>query len=506
MPKYQNVRFLSVCLLLFSVLFCCLPSAPVLGHITETSGIGDRASALGGAITAIPNDPAAVYYNPAGLTLLDGWRLWYDHTILNAQGQIANLTEDKESRFGLELFNNRPTVIATGEYRNVHFGIGLLGVGGLAADYPSDIGETRFYGFDTKVLHAVITPAVAYRILPNLSVGMTLEISAFTKIENRQLIGDGFVGDLAAFRAGLPAGAISTRDGNPDGAFLILNKRDFSTGLKPNNTLTKDFRHFSFTAGLLYRPFSWAQIGVTYRERSEPRTVGQAKVEFRQETKDALGGQLQDDQANFNTNFLTRPRTVNLGVALQPLPRWLVSLDGQWSGWSDFRDLEIRLGEGRQGPGLLGQTKLTIPMRMHDTFSFRIGVEYEVFPDLFLRTGYWLDKHPQSDRYHLIPSIPNDVHYASAGIGWENALGLPLYIGFYGQIGFSDPRRLSIGENRSGGGLKNFDSSAGGRLQFGSNDVETRFHNPRFYSFGLTLEYRFDLLGGGSERARETFL
>ncbi|MGH7967071.1 MAG: OmpP1/FadL family transporter [Candidatus Binatia bacterium] len=495
----QKSRRLLIFVTVLSVF--CIRSSPLFGAISETSGIGDRASALGGAVTALPNDPTAVYYNPAGLTLLDGFRLWYDHTILNGFGRIDNITEGKRSRFILESHIHRPTLIATGQIRDVHLGIGLLGISGIAARYASDIGESRFFGFDTKVLQATLTPAIAYRLAPNLSLGATFEISAFTKIENRQLIGDGFVGDLASFRAGLPPGAISTRDGNPDGSFLTLNDRSFPTGLKPNNSLTADFRNFSFTAGLLYRPLPWMQVGLTYRERFEPRTVGRAIVRFDEEIKTALG--LQDDQADFKTNFLTRPRTVNLGVALRPRPRLIFLLDGQWSGWKDFRDLEISLGQGRQGPGLLGQNTLVIPTRMHDIFGIRVGMEYEVLPDRYLRLGYWLDKHPQSDRHYLTPTFPNDAHYLSAGFGWENFFDLPLYLGLYVQVGIAEPRRLSRGEGRSAGGLKNFDSSGGGRLQFAPNDVGIRFHSARFYSFGLTLEYRF---GPRSERARESFL
>ncbi|MGH7962730.1 MAG: OmpP1/FadL family transporter [Candidatus Binatia bacterium] len=496
--------------MLGSILLLLLSPAALLGHISETTGLGDRASALGGAVTALPNDPTAVYYNPAGLTLLDGWRLWYDHAIFNGQAQSNNLTDGEKSRFGLELFNNRPTPILTGQLGQTRVALGLLGVGGLASQWPSDIGEKRFFGVDTKVLHATLTPALAYPVTPNFSIGATLEISAFTKIENRQLIGDGFVGDFASHVLGLPPGLLNTRNGTPDGTVLLLNDHDFPTGLKPNNTLTADFRHFSFITGLLYRPLSFMQVGVTYRERFKPLMVGKAKLGFAPEIKTAFLGLLPDDEAPFEADFLTRPRMVNLGVALQPLPRLLLLLDGQWSGWSDFRNLGIKIGRGRQGPGLglLGQRRFVLPTRMHDTFAVRLGLEYELLHDLYVRLGYWLDKHPQSDRFALPATLPNDIHFLSLGSGWENAFGLPLYLGLYGQVGVTEPRRLSVGESRIAGGLKNFTPGPSERLlQFGPNDVEILTKSARFYSFGLTLEWR--LFGAGSnnpQRARRSFL
>lgn len=496
--------------LLGSVLLLLLSPAALRGHISETTGLGDRASALGGAFTALANDPTAVYYNPAGLTLLDGWRLWYDHAIFNGQAQSNNLTDGEQSRFGLELFNNRPTPILTGQLGEARVALGMLGVGGLASQWPSDIGEKRFFGVDTKVLHATITPALAYPVTSNFSIGATLEVSAFTKIENRQLIGDGFVGDFASFVLNTPPGLLNTRDGKPDGTVLLLNDHDFPTGLKPNNTLTKDFRHFSFITGMLYRPFSFMQVGVNYRERFKPRMVGRAKLAFAPEIQSAFLGLLPDDEAPFEADFLTRPRMVNLGVAVRPRSRLLLLLDGQWSGWSDFRNLEIRVGGSGPGAGLglLGQRQFIIPTRMHDTFAVRVGLEYEVLHDLYLRAGYWLDKHPQSDRFALPATLPNDIHFLSMGSGWENVFGLPLYLGLYGQVGVTEPRRLSVGESRIAGGLKNFTPGPPGRLlQFGSNDVEIVTKSARFYSFGLSLEWRFFGSGNGNPgRARRSFL
>ena len=70
-------------LLAVSVIFglTLLPSRPLQADDFTFHEIGARAAALGGSFTARADDIAAIYYNPAGLAFLGGWRFKTNLTI-----------------------------------------------------------------------------------------------------------------------------------------------------------------------------------------------------------------------------------------------------------------------------------------------------------------------------------------------------------------------------------------------------------------------------------------
>ena len=73
--------------------FVALPAQGSVKKIAQTGmkrldiPIGARASGLGGAYTAVANDPSAIFYNPAGLALTQG-----GHVFLNQTQWIADIT------------------------------------------------------------------------------------------------------------------------------------------------------------------------------------------------------------------------------------------------------------------------------------------------------------------------------------------------------------------------------------------------------------------------------
>jgi hypothetical protein len=80
-PKIPQtlLAFLATCFLLFS--FCTLFSqeAGKSGLAFLKVGVGSRGPALGEAYTALVNEPAAIYWNPAGLAAVKGTHLTFTH-------------------------------------------------------------------------------------------------------------------------------------------------------------------------------------------------------------------------------------------------------------------------------------------------------------------------------------------------------------------------------------------------------------------------------------------
>lgn len=457
----------------------CLLAATAFASQTETTGIGARATALAGAVTASVADPTAVYYNPAGLTGLDVTQAWLDLTSFTVAGDSYSLDTEENFDFSLDPHIIRPTLIVGGPlpWEDLHWGFGLLGVAGLATRFPADFGENRFAGASAKILQTTLTPSLGWQVSEALSVGVTAEISALTKFSNRVRMGDGYVGKLLELRG---APGISTLDGKDDAHVHLDSDEDFPSGLRPNNDLAVDFRSATFVAGAIYRMTPRLSWGLSYKEESKPTMRGRGAFLFEEEVNQASG--LPDPEADFEADFVVRPRMVNLGFAWEAVDGLVLHVEGQWSQWSGNRDLDIDF----EGDGLLGQKRLAIPLRWHDTYSPRLGIEKIFASGKRLWLGYWFDKDPMPDRTYFAPFIPGDIHMASLGALFPSVFGEGIDIGVYGQVGFVDPRRLVAGESENAGGLKNpvFNDSG---LAFGPNDQSLQYENARFYGFGFTI-------------------
>ena len=454
--------------------------------VSETNGFGARASALGGAVTATIADPSGVYYNPAGLAAIAQPILWYDHAIYTGTGNSKNPETNVSADFNLDPFVMRPTPILAGPlpWKDFTWAFGILGTAGLAGRFPEDHGESRFSSYSSKLLDTVIAPAVGWQATERLSLGVTFEISAFGKFANHSRFGDGYFGDALSARTGLD---IDTRDGEDDGHFRVTTDEDFPSGLRPNNDLWVNFRSFSFVAGAQYQVAEKLRVGLVYREKSEPEYEGTAEIRLEDSVRSATG-LLEDPKADFEVEALARPRMVEGGLAIGPFDGWTLHTDVQWNQWSDAEALEPHYS----GDGLLGQTTLTVPLDMHDTWSLRVGLEHVFESGKRFWMGYWLDKDPLPDRTYFAAFLPGDIHYASLGGWFPNIFGEGIDAGLYGQIGFSDDRFLGRGESVNAGGTKVPFLDDQDRLAFAPNDEPIVYRDPILYVLGFTVQYRWD--------------
>ncbi|MGH7857205.1 MAG: OmpP1/FadL family transporter, partial [Candidatus Binatia bacterium] len=434
--------------------------------------------------TATSSDPSSVYYNPAGLAAIDEPVVWFDLASFTAFGDTKNPRTGERFDFNLDPFVMRPTPILAGPlpWTGLSWGFGILGTAGLATRFPADVGENRFSSFSAKSLQTVLAPAFAWQALPRLSLGVTAEISAFTKFANAARFGDGYFGDALTARTG---SEVDTRDGRDDGTFRLETDEDFPSGLRPNHDLAVDFRSASFVAGLQYQLHPRLRVGVVYREKSEPTMRGRARILLDESARAATG--LSDLSADSELDVLLRPRQVVSGIAVEVLRGWTVHADGQWSQWGSQRSVHTTFG----GEGLLGQKDLVLPFEWHDTFAARVGIEKVFDSGKRLWLGWWLDKDPVPDRTYFAPFIPGDFHVASVGGWFPGLLGEAIDAGAYVQYAIDADRRLEPGESVNAGGLKRPFADAQGRLAFGPNDEPITAENSGVYIIGFTLQYRF---------------
>ena len=332
-----------------------------------------KASTLGNAVTAGIDDPSAVYINPAGLTEIEGNEVLGD---LNYINNISSVTNSGRRSVNKKDDNFIPTLF--GNYHipgtDLTAGIGLYAPFGLSVSYDSD-SFTRFASIETKLKTFYITPSIAWRPLPYLSVGG----------------GVSFVHSSAVLSQAVFLGG-------PEGRLRITDSDDA----------------FAYNLGIIVKPLSQVKVGLTYRSRVD-LSFNNADVAFFDSP--ITGGAATAARAK--GIHVPLPPVISTGINWMIDPAWSVEFAYDFTRWSEFQSINARFSPFL--PALGGAVAIpgfSIPENWRNTSTLRFGTAYQLLESLQLRGGMILDQTPIPNST-LGPGIPGaDWLTVTGGIGY----------------------------------------------------------------------------------------
>ena len=327
-----------------------------------------KALGLGNAVTAGVDDPSAVTSNPAALTEIDGNQILggtqYINVVSGVKNSGRNSRNQHDDNFIPTLFANYH-VPGTG----LATGIGLYTPFGLATSY-GERSFTRFGAIRSELRTMYLTPAVAWRANPSLSLGGGLS----------------FVHSSALFSRALFLGG----------------------GAEGRIRLTDTDNSYTYNLGLLFKPYEKIKFGLTYRGR----------VDLNYDTahvKVANGAGAVESGTSKGTH-LPLPPVMSTGINWTITPDWESEFVYDYTHWSEFRHLKARFNPAFLGGTLRG---LFIQERWKDTHTFRLGSSYRLDARWVARAGMVLDESP-IPASTLGPSIPGaDTLTFNAGLGYQ---------------------------------------------------------------------------------------
>ncbi len=374
-------------------LLLTLLALPSVLHAGGFRILDQSASAMGqsGAFTAQADDPSAIFYNPAGMTQLNGVQTSLGTLLVGGTTSFTSPTGATASGdFGGSVAFPPPSnFYVTANLKDLGItslgdltaGIGLLSPFGILYRYPNDSPFSTAVTSQTLPL-IDIKPTLAYRLNDHLSIGVGADIYTFASFWGA---GQG----VTKFNsAGLP--------GVPAGTPLEINGGNTAAG---------------FNVSLLYTPFRnadgkpLANIGLVYRSQATLHLNGSFL---------ANGGLVAD-----SSTTLVLPQVLTGGIALWPVRdqdrEWKLELDVDHTGWNSFRNTDVHLSNG---------TTIPFPQNWMGSFTIMIGTEHkwlqlEHLPhwEVALRGGYWFSQNAVPDSSFL-PTVPDsDNHSISVGLG-----------------------------------------------------------------------------------------
>jgi long-chain fatty acid transport protein len=352
---------------------------------------GAKATAMGGAFAATADDPSAIFYNVAGIAQQRKTRVMAGATIINFSNQFTGDPNDPITAGDAEHYR-RHTFVLPNMYvivpvgQNVTFGLGVFSPFGLRTNWENpSLYRGRFISQDANVKAVDVEPAIARKTS-----------------DGRFAIGVG--GDYRRSHIQLDRnnGAV-----NPftfrfvDVAHAHLNS-DWNTA-------------WGYNVGLLAKPSPTWSIGLAYRANMDINYTGTAAFTQISTGNPQLDGLvkagLPPNQGIKTT--IAYPGIATLGIGTTALNGWQLELDGTYTTWSRFKNLDIAF---LTTPA----NNLHRPQNWTNTWSYRIGANKAVNDNWDVRFGGVYDMNPQPTE-GVGPLLPDANRVGpSLGIGWHN--------------------------------------------------------------------------------------
>jgi long-subunit fatty acid transport protein len=467
------------------LILLCLPRDGAAA-LFEQLAVDTRAVSLGNAVTADPQGPFSIHFNPAGLDRVDGTTfemgLFYV-PVLNIKANFAQGTDPATGKLWAPFggwFNGGIDPEA-GHSSSTTPSVSLPFVGQLpfmAAPYngyahhdkdspfaygfavyaPFAVGDAhtdpndpyRFLGQSMSIIRLVLSPGVSYRLTNSLSIGASVGWGlSFMGFNTRMRAPNDMValtGALGESTKGLEIPIISE---------LTLPAPWFGGGLSPYEEMgglkffAQDTFNTSYNIGLLWEPFSWISFGGVYQSKADADMKGRYRFDYSdrmQKTVNWLGSSpttiivaamlglpthvASEDDGTMSISVVY-PERVQLGIKLQPHRRIKFLVDANWTHWSQWKSMDIVFDRDMallQMAKLMGYTGgsrlLTMPNNFKDTWHLSYGLELQPFDPITLRLGY--EHRPTSVSANTFGPVPlGDMDLYSVGIGIDQRSSAP---------------------------------------------------------------------------------
>lgn len=352
----------------------------------------------GSAFAGEANTPAAVYYNPAGMTQVVGsavsvgLNLVEPHVTYKGPAS-ADAVQMKRGDYPIpDLYY--VTRLGT---QNVALGIGSTTAWGLTTEWHPD-SCMRYVATKTEMINHDYYISAAYKVNEQWSVALGLNIDQ----------------SRVSMEKKMPMGG-----GNPD-ANVKLAGEDTAAG---------------FLAAAMFKLNDQNQFGFMYRSAIHHKFTGKIHIDG---LDPGVIASINFPGTSYETDTTLKtvlPQAIILGYSFKPDPKWTVNADVEWTDWSQMRQLSPTY-TSETDPTRLSVLQGGYPANKdwHSAYSLALGAEYAMTDRLRLRSGTYAHQSPVS-KSTWDPSIPDsDSLGITMGSGYDVTQNLTVDLAWSGII------------------------------------------------------------------------
>jgi long-chain fatty acid transport protein len=367
------------------------------GHVYSSGFalIENSASGMGQAFAgaaAVAEDPSTLFFNPAGMTYLDGTQLTAGLHIVSSNAEF----NDKGSTdpFGGAIIGNDeggnaggthyiPNLyyvreFGEGKYR---FGLGINAPFGLGTEYNDD-WMGRYTSTKSEVKTVNINPAIAFKGSERLSIGLGINLQYIKATLESKI-------NQSAFRS--------------------ADARAKVTG---------DAWNVGYNGGVIYEYAAQSKLGLHFRSAINQDLEGKVKYTNVHPALEMIAG-LVDKNV---TAGIDTPSTLSASIAHQFNPKLTLLADITFTRWGNFETLHV-VGDD-------GSNVSFVKENWNDVLRYSLGMKYQHNEKWIFRTGIALDETPIDNKYRT-SRIPGDNRFwLSFGASYTPSKNLTLDVGY----------------------------------------------------------------------------
>ncbi len=351
-------------------------SLAMMGEGYQVNTLSTKQEGMGHVGTALKLGAESMMFNPAGMAFMDktlDLSASVTGIFANAQatlptGETYKTDNDISTPFAVSgAFSILPNLKA-GVTINTPYGSGINWGNDWAGSFLSQSVTLQVFN---------VQPTLAYRILPNLSIGAGLMISWGSVDLNKGLVNPGTL-DKVLLSQGTPAAA------------LFGNTAPASINLKGNAAVA-----LGYNVGILWDINDKISLGASYRSKMNMTVEsGDATLTYANAVAEqALASLKALDGSNFSAS-MPAVSVLSLGISYKPIEKLTLAFDAQMSGWSAYDRLEIEFLDEN-----LSAFNQNLIKNYKNSWAFRLGAQYELNNHFDLRAGFIVDTTPVDEAY-----------------------------------------------------------------------------------------------------------
>lgn len=387
-------------------------------QLAENSPAGLGNANAGGA--AVADDASTVWYNPAGLTRLQGQELVLGGHFIAPSFKASRVSASTVAfpavpfpppyAAGSSTINGGnggdagesalvPNFYYAHQYNDrLHFGLGVNAPFGLATDYANDWAG-RYHADRSEIMTVNINPTLAYKVNEAFSLGAGINYQQL-EATLTQAVDFGSICAAVALQASNPA---------------LLCGAQGSQASSGKAKVEADDDAWGYNFGFLWNLNSSTRFGLHYRSKLEYELEGDfditrpSGVTVSPVVTGATG--LVDSNAKAD---VTLPAMLSLSAFAQLNPTWAVMGDITRTYWGDLPELRIEFDST--------QNDSIVTLDLKDVNRYSVGATYTPGGAWMYRAGIALDKTPTPNATARTPRLPDeDRLWLSLGAGYKSS-------------------------------------------------------------------------------------
>ena len=391
----NTVKHFTLKLAAAATLSAALSSAAVAGGfmLTEQSVAGLGRAYAGAGI--VGDDLSAVWYNPAGMSLLSGTAVQMGAVVADLDLEVttnSSATFDN-GRHGTKE-NGRKHGVPVPNMYLVHqikddmwFGLGITVPFGMATEYDNNWAAAD-KGMNAEVKVFDINPNVAFKLTDTLSFGAGVSLQYVTAQFEQ--------------KSALPGGA---------------NAKDYNMRVR----LNADGWAWGGNLGFMWQPTENVRVGLAYRSQVNHKADGYLKTDL------TYAGRTTSLKSNDGHAEMSAPHVITLTGTWKATEALRFSSLVRWTNWSSFDKLPISGSSLYAATSRLGQAtdKTEATYKWKDSWLFTVGADYDINDEFTVRGGVGYEISPVDDDKYRSATIPDtDRLWLSMGATWHASKNL----------------------------------------------------------------------------------